>query len=73
MSRAARSTIAVGTEVCDARQILANRAGVDLTRINGLGLAATIKIVSETGPDLSRFANVKHPLLTGAVSGQSKT
>ena len=44
----------------DARQILANWAGVDLTRINGLGLAAVMKILSEIGPDLSRFANVKH-------------
>ena len=44
----------------DARQILANWAGVDLTRINGLGLAAAMKILSEIGPDLSRFANVKH-------------
>jgi transposase len=44
----------------DTRQILANWAGVDLTRINGLGLAAVLKILSEVGPDLSRFANVKH-------------
>lgn len=44
----------------DARQILANWAGVDLTRINGLGLAAAMKILSEIGPDLGRFANVKH-------------
>jgi transposase len=44
----------------DARQTLANWAGVDLTRINGLGLAAVMKILSEIGPDLSRFATVKH-------------
>ena len=44
----------------DTRQILANWAGVDLTRINGLGLAAVMKILSEIGPDLGRFANVKH-------------
>ena len=36
----------------DARQILANWAGVDLTRINGLGLAAVMKVLSEIGPDL---------------------
>ncbi len=42
------------------RQMLANWAGVDLTRINGLGLATVMKIHSEIGPDLSRFANVKH-------------
>jgi transposase len=39
---------------------LANWAGIDLTRINGLGLAAVMKILTEIGPDLSRFANVKH-------------
>lgn len=44
----------------DARQTLANWAGVDLTRINGLGLAAVLKILSEIGPDMSRFASVKH-------------
>jgi transposase len=44
----------------DTRQILANWAGVDLTRINGLGLAAVMKILSEIGPDLSRFETVKH-------------
>lgn len=44
----------------DARQQLANWAGVDLTRINGLGLDSVMKILSEIGTDLSRFANVKH-------------
>jgi transposase len=44
----------------DARQTLANWAGVDLTRINGLGLAVVMKILSEIGPDLSRFETVKH-------------
>ncbi|MCC6473021.1 MAG: IS110 family transposase, partial [Burkholderiales bacterium] len=44
----------------DSRQTLANWAGVDLTRINGLGLDSVMKILSEIGPDLSRFANVKH-------------
>lgn len=44
----------------DTRQILANRAGVDLTRINGLGLAAVMTILSEVGPALSRCANFKH-------------
>jgi transposase len=44
----------------DARQILANWVGVDLTRINGLGLTAMMKILTEIGPDLSRFASVKH-------------
>ena len=44
----------------DSRQILANWAGVDLTRINGLGLVAVTKILTEIGPDLSRFPTVKH-------------
>lgn len=33
---------------------------MDLTRINGLGLTAATKILAEIGPDLSRFATVKH-------------
>ena len=44
----------------DVRQILANWAGVDLTRINGLGVTVVMKMLSEIGPDLSRFATVKH-------------
>ena len=44
----------------DARQALADWAGVDLTRINGLEVTSVMKILSEIGPDLSRFANVKH-------------
>ena len=43
----------------DARQILASWAGVDFTRINGLGLAAVMKILTEIGPNLSRFETVK--------------
>ena len=44
----------------DVRQQLANWAGADLTRINGLGLDSVMKLLSEIGKDLSRFANVKH-------------
>jgi transposase len=44
----------------DLRQMLANWAGVDLTRINGLAATTVLKLLSEIGPDLSRFANVKH-------------
>ena len=43
-----------------ARQILGNWAGVDLTRIDGLGLTAATTILTEIGVDLSRFASVKH-------------
>ena len=44
----------------DARQALAKWAGVDLTRINGLGVTVVMKLLSEIGTDLSRFASVKH-------------
>jgi transposase len=44
----------------DARTALARWAGVDLTRINGLGIGVVMTILSEIGPDLSRFASVKH-------------
>ena len=44
----------------DIRQRLANWAGVDLTRINGLGVTVVMKLLSEIGPDVSRFATVKH-------------
>ena len=44
----------------DVRQQLADWAGADLTRINGLGLDTVMKILSEIGTDLSHFANVKH-------------
>ncbi len=42
------------------RQRLADWAGVDLTRINGLGVTVVMKLLTEIGPDLSRFASVKH-------------
>ena len=44
----------------DIRQILANWAGADLTRINGLAATSVMKILTEIGPDLSRFESVKH-------------
>ncbi len=44
----------------DVRQMLTNWAGVDLMRINELGLTAVMKILSEIGTDLSHFATVKH-------------
>ena len=43
----------------DIRQTLANWAGVDLTRINGLGLTVVTTILSEIGPQLGRFESVK--------------
>jgi transposase len=44
----------------NARLALASWAGVDLTRINGISEGAALTILSEVGPDLSRFASVKH-------------
>ena len=44
----------------DIRQRLADWAGVDLTRINELGVTIVMKLLTEIGPDLSRFATVKH-------------
>lgn len=52
-----------GSRACaahDLRQRLADWAGVDLTRIDGLGEAVVMKLLTEIGPDLSRFASVKH-------------
>ena len=43
----------------DARQMLANWAGVDLTRIDGLGVNVVLTLLTEIGPDVSRFATVK--------------
>jgi hypothetical protein len=39
---------------------MANWAGADLTRIDGLGVSIVMKPLLEVGPDVSRFANVKH-------------
>ncbi|WP_454753706.1 IS110 family transposase [Cupriavidus necator] len=44
----------------DLRTALARWAGVDLTRINGVAVTSVLTVLSEIGPDLSRFANVKH-------------
>ena len=43
----------------EVRQMLANWAGVDLTRINGLGVSVVMTLLTEIGPDLSRFTTVK--------------
>lgn len=44
----------------DLRAILTRFCGVDLTRINGIGLEAALKLIAEIGPDLLRFPTVKH-------------
>lgn len=43
----------------EVRQMLANWAGVDLTRINGLGIGVVMTLLTEIGPHLQRFATVK--------------
>ena len=48
------------TPAFDLRTALARWAGVDLTRINGLAATSVLTVLSEIGPDLSRFASVKH-------------
>ena len=44
----------------DLRMALARWAGVDLTRINGLAVTSVLTVLSEIGPDLSRFDTVKY-------------
>jgi hypothetical protein len=44
----------------DLRTHLFQTAGVDLTRISGLNVLTLQTILSETGPNLSRFPSVKH-------------
>ena len=59
LSKAAKSR-GKNTPAFDARQALAHWAGVDLTRIDGLGAHAALKLLAEIGTDLRRFASVKH-------------
>jgi transposase len=58
--KAAAKTRRKNSPAFDVRQAMANWAGVDLTRIDGLGVSIAMKLLSEIGTDLSRFANVKH-------------
>jgi transposase len=44
----------------DARQLLYQWAGVDLTRIGGIDVGTALKILTEIGWDLSRFKSAKH-------------
>lgn len=44
----------------DARTYLFNLCGVDLTSINGIDATTALKVISEIGPDLSRFKSAKH-------------
>lgn len=44
----------------DARTALYEASGVDLTRIPGIDTSTALKVISEVGADLARFASVKH-------------
>jgi transposase len=44
----------------DLRVALIQACGVDLTRIDGIDVGTALKVVSEVGPDLSRFKSAKH-------------
>jgi transposase len=44
----------------DVRSGLFRACGVDLTRIDGIDTTTALKVIAETGPDLSRFPTVKH-------------
>jgi transposase len=44
----------------DVRTGLFRACGVDLTRIDGIDTTTALKVLAETGPDLSRFPTRKH-------------
>jgi transposase len=44
----------------DLRTYLFRLCGVDLTRIDGIDVTTALKVISEVGPDLSRFKSAKH-------------
>lgn len=44
----------------DLREQLYKVSGVDLTRIDGVDVSTALVVLSEIGPDLNRFATVKH-------------
>jgi len=44
----------------DVREHLFKVCGVDLTRIDGIDVTTAMTVISEIGPDMSRFPTVKH-------------
>jgi transposase len=44
----------------DVRRVLYYVVGIDLTEIEGIGEQSALTIISEIGPEVSRFATVKH-------------
>lgn len=44
----------------DARTLLLQMCGVDLTRIDGIDVTTALKVLAEVGADFSRFKDAKH-------------
>ena len=44
----------------DARTLLYRMSGVDLTQVEGIDVTTALIVMSEVGPDLSRFKTAKH-------------
>jgi transposase len=42
------------------RELMFKMCGVDLTRIDGIDITTALTVISEVGPDMSRFPTVKH-------------
>ena len=42
------------------RELMFKMCGVDLTRIDGIDVTTALTVISEVGPDMSRFPTVKH-------------
>lgn len=42
------------------RELMFKMCGVDLTRIDGIDVSTALTVISEVGPDMSRFPTVKH-------------
>jgi transposase len=42
------------------RELMFKMCGVDLTRIDGIDITTALTVISEVGPDMSRFQTVKH-------------
>jgi len=58
----------------DLRSSLVRMTGVDLTRIEGLEATTVLKVISETGPDMTPWPTVKHfASWLGLCSGSKKS
>lgn len=57
--KAAKRSRAKNTPKFDLREQLFKICGVDLTRIDGINVTTAMTVLSEIGPDLSRFPTIK--------------